>query len=206
MTFRALISALALAALFTVNPLLHAQEDGWVPLFNGKNLSGWEHKGDGQFFVEDGKLIGTQTDGKGGNLYTLSDWSDFEFKAVYKMDWPANSGFWYRFNPANEVGYQYDILKWPNPVAYSGTLYCPGKMFLFANLDESKENRDGWNEAKIRAEGGKFTHWLNSQKMGEAEDTQLKTGKIGIQVHPGDNFKGMKITIQSMHIRPLPAK
>ncbi|MDI9383292.1 MAG: DUF1080 domain-containing protein [Verrucomicrobiota bacterium] len=204
MTVRTWVSALVVAASLSAGSSLQA-EDGWLKLFNGRDLSGWEHKGEGQFFVEEGQLIGTQTDGKGGNFYTLSEWSDFELRAVYKMDWPANSGFWYRFDPKTENGYQFDILKYTNPVAFSGTLYFPARMFIFANLDEATENRDDWNEAKIRAEGGKFTHWLNGKKIGEGEDAQLKSGRIGIQVHPGNDVKGMKITIKSLEIRPITA-
>ncbi len=176
----------------------------WTPLFNGKDLAGWEQRGRGEFSVEDGMLVGTQTDGKGGDLYTTSEWDNFELRAIYRMVWPANSGFWYRYDPATAKGYQFDVLKWPKPVAYSGALYCPGKMFLFANLDEGVENRDGWNEAIVRADGEHLAQWLNGRKMGEARDGTLTKGRIGIQVHGGEQFKGMKIVVKSLDIRPLP--
>ena len=182
-----------------------APSDGWTPLFNGKDLAGWQQRGKGEFFVKDGLLVGTQTDGRGGDLYTTGEWDNFELRAVYRMVWPANSGFWYRYDPAKGAGYQFDVLKWPKPVAYSGTLYCPGKMFLFANLDESKENRDGWNEARLSADGDHLVHWLNGEKMGEVRDTTLTKGRIGIQVHGGNQFKGMTIVVKSIEIRPLPA-
>jgi hypothetical protein len=180
--------------------------DGWVSLFNGKDLGGWTQRGQGEFSVEDGMLVGTQTDGKGGDLYTTSEWDNFELRAVYRMVWPANSGFWYRYDPAKGRGYQFDVLKWPKPVAFSGTLYCPGKMFLFANLDESLENRDGWNEARVRADGDHLVQWLNGKKMGEARDATLTKGRIGIQVHGGNQFKGMKVVVKSIEIRLLPPK
>lgn len=180
-----------------------AEEGGgeWTAIFNGKDLSGWTETGDAIFKVEDGHLIGTQTNGKGGDLWTEKEWADFELRATYRVVWPANSGFWFRHD--GKKGYQYDVLKWPNPVAYSGSLYCPGKLFITRNLNESLENRDGWNDARVRADGTELTQWLNGVKVGQVRDDTLSKGKVGIQVHPGEKFKGMKIIIKSLEIRPL---
>jgi 3-keto-disaccharide hydrolase len=93
------------------------------------------------------------------------------------------------------------VLKWPNPVAFSGTLYCPGKMFLTTNLKEELENRDDWNEARIRAVGNDLTLWLNGTEVGHCQDDTTRQGKFGVQVHPGDDFKGMKITIKRIEVR-----
>ena len=174
---------------------------GWTPLFNGKDLTGWTETGHAIFKVEDGSLIGTQTTGKGGDLWHEAEWDDFELRATYRIVWPANSGLWFRHD--GRRGYQYDILKWQNPVAYSGTLYCPGKMFLTKNLDESLENRDDWNEACIRAVGDELTLWLNGTQVGDCLDPTLQKGRIGIQVHGGDGFKGMHIIVKSIEIRPV---
>ncbi len=172
--------------------------------FNGRDLSGWEHKGDGQFFVEEGQLIGTQTDGKGAISIPSPSGAISSFGPFTRWIGPPIPASGTASIPRPKNGYQFDILKYTNP-AFSGTLYFPARMFIFANLDEATENRDDWNEAKIRAEGGKFTHWLNGKKIGEGEDAQLKSGRIGIQVHPGNDVKGMKITIKSLEIRPITA-
>ena len=175
-------------------------QPAWTPLFNGKDLTGWTETGDAIFKVEDGNLIGTQTTGKGGDLWTKAEFDDFEMQVTYRVVWPANSGFWFRHN--GQKGYQYDVLKYTRPVAFSGTLYCPGKMFIIKNLKESLENRDGWNEARVVAVGSEITLWLNGTKTGTVKDTLLTKGKIGIQVH-GGNFKGMKIIIKKMVVRSL---
>ena len=169
----------------------------WKSIFNGKDLEGWKAQGNAIFKVEDGCLLGTQTDGRGGDLFTADEWDNFELRFTYKVVWPANSGVWFR------TGYQYDILKWTNPVAYSGTLYCSGKMFLTRNADESIENRDGWNEAQMYANGDHLILWLNGRKVGECHDKSYAKGKVGIQVHGGDGFKNMKIIIKKIEIRPL---
>jgi hypothetical protein len=176
----------------------------WIQLFNGKDLSGWRQTGDAIFAVEDGNLLGTQTTGKGGDLFTESEWDNFELRIVYRIVWPANSGFWFRAE--GDKGYQFDVLKWKQPVGYSGTLYMPGKMFLTVNLDESLEHRDDWNEACIRAQGNELKMWLNGVQVGECRESTFSKGKLGIQVHPGDEFKGMKVMVRTMEVRRIAEK
>lgn len=195
---------IAIAALALLTPSAQpraaaADDPGWIPLFNGKNLDGWTHKGNGIFQVEDGCLVGTQTDGKGGDLFTEKSFDNFEARFTYRVQWPANSGVWFRDK------YQFDILKYAKPVAYSGSLYCPGKLFITANLDESIENRDGWNEGKIVADGEHLVLWLNGKKVGDCRDATFASGKIGIQVHGGDGMKGMKISFKRIEARPIAA-
>ena len=179
-----------------------AAPDGFVPLFNGKDLSGWKATGKAEFYVKDGHLVGTQTTGAGGDLFTEKQFDNFELRVTYRMVWPGNSGFWFRYG---RKGYQYDVLKYKKPVAFSGTLYCPGKMFITSNLDESLEHRDGWNEARLWANGDHIILWLNGHRVGDCRDGTLEAGRIGIQVHGGNDAKGMRIIVKRMELRPLKA-
>lgn len=184
----ALLSAVATASF--------AADKNWTPLFNGRDLDGWAKRGAGIFTVEDGAILGTQTDGKGGDLFTTNRWDNFELRFTYKVGWPANSGIWYRDS------YQFDILKYPRPVAFSGTLYAPGRVFAATNTNESLEHRDDWNEGRIFANGDHLVQWLNGTKTADIRDDKFKSGRIGIQVHPGE-MKGMKIFVKKIEIRPL---
>jgi hypothetical protein len=174
-----------------------ADKPEWQALFNGKDLDGWKPHGTAIFKVEDGCLIGTQTDGKGGDLFTTQEFDNFEVRFTYKVKWPANSGIWFR----NQ--YQFDILKFANPVAFSGTLYCPGKLFITKNADEALEHRDDWNEGRIYANGDHLVLWLNGKKTGDCHDATHAKGKIGLQVHGGNEMKNMRITIKRLELRPL---
>jgi hypothetical protein len=190
----------ALAVALVAGVTMAADEAGkWTSLINGKDLDGWKQQGDGVYSVQDGCLVGTQTDGKGGDLFTTNQFDNFELRFTYKVAWPANSGIWFRDQ------YQFDILKYPNPVAFSGTLYCPGKMFITTNLVESLEKRDDWNEGRIFAQGDHLVMWLNGTKVSDAHDGSHAKGRIGVQVHGGEGFKNMKITIKRLELRPLAA-
>jgi len=186
------------SALVVTSSALLAGE--WTPVFNGKDTTGWKVVGDAKIEVVDGVLVGTQKSPKGGNLFTEAAYDNFELRFTYKVDWPANSGVWFRYDGK---GYQYDILKYKKPVAFSGTLYCPGKMFITRNLDEALENKDGWNEGQIYANGDHLVLWLNGTKVGECKDDTLKKGVLGIQIHGGGGFTEMAIRIKKMEIRTL---
>jgi hypothetical protein len=69
-------------------------QDGWVNLFNGKNLDGWEeHSGKAKYTVEAGVLTGESVSGTGNSfLCTTQTHGNFELEAEYKCDALLNSG------------------------------------------------------------------------------------------------------------------
>lgn len=194
-TIRAGLVCACLGALALVSS--GAKDGDAAAIFNGRNLDGWTATGSAVFTVEDGVLVGTQTDGKGGDLFTTATWSDFDLRFSYRVKWPANSGVWFRDK------YQFDILKHPKPVAFSGTLYCPGKMFLATNTVEALEHRDDWNEGRVLAVGDRLQMWLNGTQVADVRDATHAAGRVGVQVHAGEGCKGMRIEIRSMTLREV---
>ncbi len=123
----------ALFALFSV-ATLHAAEDGFKSIFNGKDLSGW--KGLSKFWsVRDGAITGQTTKENPTNPNTFIVWEDgtvddfilkLKFKIVPDNDknW-ANSGIQYRSTLLDKEkfivgGYQADF---EAGETYSGILY-----------------------------------------------------------------------------------
>lgn len=91
-TMRALkLTVLALASFTTMN-LLAAE--GWVDLFNGTNLDGWEeHSGKAIYTVTNGVLTGESVAGTGNSfLCTKKKYKNFELTLEYKCDALLNSG------------------------------------------------------------------------------------------------------------------
>ena len=172
-------------------------------LFNGKDLTGWVAEGNAHWEVKNGQLIGRQGPNNGpGDLFTKAFYDDFELTITYKINWPANSGVWYRYQ-SPEKSYQADILEYKNPVAYSGSLYCPGKMFLAINDDPKLVDREGWNTLVIRAVGDRHVILLNGKQVADVREDRFKRGRIGFQIHQGDQFGTMQITVKEMRIREL---
>ncbi len=177
---------------------------GYTKLFNGKDLTGWQTEGNARWVVENELLIGTQGENNApGDLFTTDSFGDFEASVTYRTEWPCNSGVWFRYQNPNK-SYQADVLEYKNPEAYSGTLYCPGKLFLAINKDKTLINRDGWNTIKIRAEGDHLQIWLNGRQVADVRgDTTSDSGRIGFQVHPGAEFGPMKIVVREVLLKKL---
>jgi len=88
-------------------------------------------------------------------------------------------------------------------VAYSGTIYCPGKLFLTKNLDPKLEKKEDWNTMNVKAQGDHLVVSLNGKVTGDTHKNSFAKGKIGFQVHPGEEFKDMKIIVKSIKLRAL---
>jgi len=143
-----LLSALAMgAALIAQTALVSGAEEGFVEIFNGKDLTGWE--GNPKLWsVQDGVITGQTTadNSTKGNtflIWTKGTVADFELRCSFKLT-PgdskgfANSGIQYRSkvaNPANWVvhGYQADMEAGP---AYTGILYEEGGRGILAQRGE----------------------------------------------------------------------
>jgi hypothetical protein len=145
---RKLLGALAMgAALIAQTALVLGAEDGFVEIFNGKDLTGWE--GNPKLWsVQDGVVTGQTTaeNSTKGNtflIWTNGTLTDFELRCSFKLT-PgdskgfANSGIQYRSkvaNPANWVvhGYQADMEAGPT---YTGILYEEGGRGIVAQRGE----------------------------------------------------------------------
>lgn len=205
-----LVRRIALAGLACITALAWAiciraaepDQDG-TTLFNGRDLTGWQTEGNAVWEVKNGLLVGKQDDkNRPGDLLTTEGFKNFELTVVYRMVWPGNSGVWYRYQSADKA-FQADILEYKSPLAYSGSLYCTGKMFLARNTDPKLEKHDGWNTLIIRAEGDHQQITLNGKLVADVHDDTSDHGRIGFQVHPGKEFAKMQIVVKSARIKRL---
>ena len=86
----AVVAALPLFAVINTRADEPAKlEEGWISLFNGKDLSGWKKNEDGQFEVVDGAI---KVSGKRAHLFTEKEFKNFEYKVECKTTKGSNSG------------------------------------------------------------------------------------------------------------------
>jgi hypothetical protein len=186
---------------------LWAGQKEWTALIAQNGLAGWKAEGNATWKVENGVLIGRQgAGGSSGDLYSVSQWKDFELEAEWKMHWPGNSGMWFRVG-SPQSGYQADFIDQPShPGVYSGSLYCMGKAFIAENHDAQSIYKDGWNKLRIRAEGDHFVVTINGKKVVDVRDATFPgAGSVGIQVHAGSAFDGMEVQVRNLRMRNLGA-
>lgn len=145
-----------------------AQTDDWAQLFNGKDLSGWEQVGKGNFVVEDGML---KTEGGMGLLWhTGEKFGDTTIRVVFKTATEhANSGVYIRLpeeppDPWYAVhnGYEVQI------DAAGDEWHCTGSLYSLSRVTMTNQKPMGeWNTMDIGLAGQKTIVILNGKKINE---------------------------------------
>jgi Domain of Unknown Function (DUF1080) len=161
-------SVAILATGLLISPVLRAEDkdkDGWVQLFNGKDLTGWkmfpkpsreiteltEKKVDGKVVafegtvkgkkiplwrVEDGTIIGG---GPSTHLFSeRDDYTDFQYRVEAKINDHGNSGQYFRtaFGPGFPTGYEAQINATHGDPIRTGSLYPDGRTTLTKYRDK----------------------------------------------------------------------
>lgn len=173
----------------------HAEEEGFVSLFDGKTLTGWDGKAE-WFRVEDGAIVaGTMEKPIPNNefLTNKKQYGDFELRLKVKvLGEGVNAGIQIRSqripNHHEMIGYQADIGQ-----HYWGKLYDESRrrkvLAPAGNVDTRKLVKNGeWNDYVIRCKGPQIQLWLNGQKTvdyTEPDDKIERNGIIGLQIHSG---------------------
>jgi len=174
---------LLLAYLVLCAGFLHAQlpklskkekKEGWVLLFDGVTSSGWK-KFNGQSFPEKGwkienGVLTTDPGGKGGDIITDQEFSDFELSIDFKITKGANSGIKYFILPKSNLGCEFQILDDANhPDAKLGKNGNRLQGGLYDIIPPSLKKKDKpvgeWNNARIISKGQHVEHWLNGKKV-----------------------------------------
>lgn len=190
-----------------VSPALADQETGFVPLFNGTDLTGWE--GDTKLWsVRDGMIVGDSPGiMKNQFLATTREYGDFELRLEFRMrKGEGNSGVQFRSSRVPDstavVGYQADLGQ-----KYWGCLYDEHRRrkILAAAPPELADvlRKDGWNTYIIRAEGSRITLKINGLTTVDYRETDEEipaTGIIALQIHSGP---AMKMEFRNIRIKPL---
>jgi hypothetical protein len=191
-------SALLVAAFAAAGAASGA--DGWITLFDGKNLDQWQGDGTATFKIEDGSVIAVdKKDPKAVAAYLVSkeSFKDFEIRAEFWVSDDANSGIFVRNsdpkNISSKTGYEVNIFDTrPDPT------YGTGAIVPFAKSAVPIKAGGKWNVYEIVAKGPKFTVTLNGVKTVDgAENADHAAGPIALQFGQG-TVKFRKIEIKKL--------
>jgi len=192
--------------------------EGFVPLFDGKTLTGWrkltEYSGDqGDWQVIDGAITGDQyPEGKGGLLVTEASYSDYEVYAEVWCDYPLDSGLFLRVQP-DVLSYQITIDY--RPTGEVGAVYVPRAGGFAEHCEIGKYLwKDGrYNAIRTRIQGQPphIVVWINGSLVMDYTDSLVEgkpkvpeSGVFGIQVHPGESWgEGNKVRFRKIMIKEL---
>lgn len=202
--FTTALAALIGLGLSTIS--MADENEGFQPLFNGKDLSGWVQPEDREIWsVEDGQIVGKTQEGqlkKNEFLVTDKPYTNFVLKAKVKL-LNGNSGIQVRSQRADDgavAGPQVDAAD-----GYFGVLYDErGSRGIIERYPPEKAEKlvkqGDWNEFTITLQGDHLKADLNGTTILDREDPLFpKTGVIALQVHTGPpmevRFKDLEIKI-----------
>jgi Domain of Unknown Function (DUF1080) len=172
----------------------------WVPIFDGKDLSGWKVNGDEKWVVEDGTILGESAANKYGYLTTDKTYRDFDLKLKFKGEADGNAGVFIHsritgINPDHGPdieGMQVEVD--PTPGKHTGGLYESGgrEWVAMPTPEAEKALKHGdWNQLEISAHGNHIVTRLNGVEVADFNDPSPKfsDGVIGLQIHTGGGVK-----------------
>jgi|GEM_PF-1722832 len=183
---------------------------GFIPIFNGKNLQGWN--ADQRFWrVENGVLLGKKSPRSGqGTTYaaTKDVFDDFILKLKFKLN-SGDSGIQFggKLLPGLKAmtGSHFNI-SYEKNLGEIGQLYVNKQLFSVLTVPKRRElanaiNVTGWNDCTISAKGNRVGATINGIVVVDQEYQDRKSGSIGFQLHGS----GADIAFKDIMIKKIEA-
>ena len=158
-------------------------EDKFEPIFNGKDLQGWEVPDNNIWWlVEDGILqVRSGPEQKGSILWTEKEYEDFVVELEFKFGaGTVDSGVHIRNTDQIQIGISGSLKR-----DMTASPYIPKKGYP-VEAEGVKEilRMDDWNQMRIEVRGMEYIVHLNGKKvMSYNSETGIPKGPIGLQLH-----------------------
>ena len=174
------------------------------PIFNGKDLSGWEvpdgNDEAGWYKAVEGVLkIQSGPKKKGSILWSKKKYRNFVMEFDFRMgEGRVDSGVHVRTKDQIQIGISGSLNR-----DMTCSPYIPGKGYPVEakNIKKLLKPKD-WSTMRIQAIGKEYTVWLQGEKvMTYKSDSAIDEGPIGIQLHGGRN---MAIDYRKLKLAELP--
>lgn len=231
MTKRNLLAALLTATILCAASAGAEKEEGFAPIFNGKDLSGWEGE-EGFWSARDGAITGETTPQHPVKHSTYLMWrggkvADFEMRFSYRIA-SGNSGVQFRSRELENwdiAGYQADF---DAPNQWTGCLYdcnakrervigprgqkvtidADGKRTASPIADPAEllkhVKKDGWNEYHVIARGPEVTLKINGVVMSQVIDHEQGVAhQSGILAIQLHGGPPMKVQVKNLRLKHL---
>ncbi|HVA51755.1 MAG TPA: DUF1080 domain-containing protein [Pirellulales bacterium] len=199
---------LSLVLLLVASPAFAAEEtspqntlspeelaEGWMLLFDGETLFGWQPNNHANWHVNDGAIAVSQ--GDQGLLNTTSEFADYQLKLEFRADKKTNSGVFLRTaaKPADPAAdcYELNIAADDNPF--------PTGSFVKRQKGDHGQTTGQWQAYDVTAQGGHFVVTLDGHVVLDYTDaTPVRRGYIGLQLNQGP------VEFRNVKLRPLGLK
>lgn len=206
-------------------PLSAKTDDGWIPLFNGKDLTGWTViNGTAPYTIQGDAIVGTTVAGSPNSFLAHDEtFGDFILEFEIKQEvGPTNSGVQFRSLSKPDVmngrvhGYQCEID--PSDRAWSAGIYDEARRGWLYPVSLNPAARSyyqygRWNHVRIEAIGPSIRTWMNGLPVAHVIDDMDASGLLALQVHSvrteaeaGRRILWRNIRIQTSDLTPAPVE
>ncbi len=194
--------AFLVGVIATMGPLAAAEPntlttdelaEGWILLFDGTTLYGWEPASKANWSVSDGAIC--VSEGEPGLLVTTSEFSDYLLRLEFRHPAETNSGVFLRTpvrptDPSADC-YELNIAAPEVSPFHTGSLVRRAKAADYAHSDD-------WQTFEVEAVGGRMRVRLNCREVLDYTDPNpLARGRIGLQLNSGP------VQFRNIKLRPL---
>lgn len=205
---------IALLAVGCTGVQAHAQDDGWISIFDGESLDGWRASENPETFrVEDGVIV---VNGPRAHLYYVGpvenhDFENFEWKADVLTFPQANSGMYFHTEyqesgwPAK--GYEVQVNNSHSDARRTGSLYAVEDV-----MNDSPAQDGEWftqhvivdgNRIRVLVDGEQVVDYTEPETVERSDDMAgrvLSSGTVALQGHDPNS----RVHYRNIMVRPLP--
>lgn len=200
---RILLLALLIFTLVTAGGRaqeLNSEEkaDGFVSMFNGKDLTGWKYmgKGKGTFSVKDGAI---HYKGGGGWLcWTEKEFPDFELRCEFKLiQKGGDGGIFFRATQDSPGGgwpsqrYELQVKDYAEQARLWGLNYKLDK----DKVAKVRKKLGEWETYRLMVQGSKVEVYLNGELVTTSDAAKRREpGFLGLQAEGGEQaFRNLRV-------------
>ena len=192
-----------MVALGLGGPAQADDDQGWIQLFNGKNMDGWKtHAADkAHWEVKDGVLVGSGP--HVGHLFTeRGDYKNFHFRLEAKISDGGNSGQYFRakYGPSYPKGYEAQInSSHPDPQRTGG-------LYNFVKVKEQLVKPGEWFTQEVIAVGNHIIIKVDGKTTVDYVDKKntYMTGHLALQMHGPTNGIETMVQFRKLEVKVLP--
>jgi len=205
------MNRIVLLTLITLVPLM-AADDGWVSLFNGKDLTGWRvNENPGSFTVKDGAIVAS---GPRSHCFYVGDvanhsFTQFELRVDVMTQPKANGGI-YIMTDFQEKGWPGAGFEVQVNNSFPGDFRKTGSLYQVEDIKEQLFKDNEWFTQQIMVKGNTITVRLNNKEVvrwvqpadwagtKEFPERRIRPGTIALQGHdPGSTtyYKNIQIRL-----------
>ncbi len=187
----------AFAIIHTAPQAAAQSGEGWITLFDGKDIGDWDRTNETNWRVEDGAIVADKKPAKGtAHLVSKKKYKDFQLYVEFWASDDANSGIFLRCskpeNPGARSCYEVNIFDQRKDPTY-GT----GAIVFYAEVNPMPKAGGKWNTYEITAKGRDITAVLNGKQTAKIHNGMWIEGPFTLQYGRGV-MKFRKVAIKPM--------